>query len=80
MQKNFKVLERYDMPVHEQKKVETLFEKCQNNHSEFKMEVGICRNQNNTFIGAITYLKTAVVCIFPEGKRSAGRIPRQISE
>ena len=78
MQKHFKVLERYEMPVHEQKKVETLFEKCQNNHPEFKMEVGICRSQNDTFIGAITYLKTAVARIFPEGKKSVGR-PRQVS-
>ena len=78
MQKHFKVLERYEMPVHEQKKVETLFDKCQNNHPEFKMEVGICRSQNDTFIVAITYLKTAVARIFPEGKKGVGR-PRQIS-
>lgn len=78
LQKHFKVLERYHMPVHKQNKVESLVEKWKNNHPEFKLEVGICRSQNDTFIGAITYLKTAVACIFLEGKK-VGRPSRQIS-
>ena len=65
LQKHFKILERYDVPMYEEEKVELLFEKCQNNNPEFKMDVGICRNQCSTFIDAITYLKTSVSRIFP---------------
>ena len=78
MENCFKVFGRYDMPMYEQQKIEKLFEKCQNNNPEFKLEVGICRSQQTTFIGAITYLKTAVARIFPDEKKSSGR-PRQIS-
>ncbi|GFH50497.1 predicted protein [Chaetoceros tenuissimus] len=66
------------MPMYEQQKVEKLFEKCQNNHPEFKVEVALCRSQQTTFIGAITYLKTAVARIFPDDKKGRGR-QRQIA-
>ena len=79
LQGHFKVFERYGMPMYEQKKVETLFEKCQNTHPEFKLEVGIGRSQHDTFLGAVTYLKTAVARIFPsDGRKGVGR-QRQVS-
>ena len=79
MQGHFKVFERYGMPMYEHQKVEKLFEKCQNSNPEFKLEVGICRSQQDTFIGAITYLKIAVARIFPgDGRKGMGR-SRQIS-
>ena len=79
MQGHFKVFERYGMPMYEHQKVEKLFEKCQNSNPEFKLEVGICRSQQDTFIGAITYLKTAVARIFPgDGRKGVGK-SRQIS-
>ena len=70
LQGHFKVFEKYIMPMYEHEKVEKLFEKCQNNNPEFKLEVEICRSQHDTFIGAITYLKTAVARLFPvDGSR-----------
>ncbi|GFH56845.1 hypothetical protein CTEN210_13321 [Chaetoceros tenuissimus] len=78
MENCFKVFERYNMPMYEQQKVEKLFDKCQNSHPEFKMEVALCRSQQTTFIGAITYLKVAVARIFPDDKRGGGR-QRQIA-
>ena len=61
----FKTLERYGIPMYESDKVDTLFECCQNNHPEFKQEVTICRSKHDTFIGAITYIKTVVARLFP---------------
>ena len=80
LQGHFKVFEKYNMPMYEHEKVEILFEKRQNNNPEFKLEVGICRSQHDTFIGAITYLKTAVARLFPiDGSRRGVDKQRQIS-
>ena len=80
----FKTLERYDKVMYELDMVENLFEKCQNNHPDFKQEVIICRSQHNTFIGAITYLKVVIARLFPssggkkQDKRNVGAISSNI--
>ena len=79
LQGHFKIFERYHMPMYEHQKVEKLFDKCQNNNPEFKLEVGICRSQHDTFIGAITYLKTAVARLFPAGAKKGIGGSRHIS-
>lgn len=80
LQRHFKVLERYNMPMYEHEKVEALFDKCQNSNPEFKLELGICRSQHDTFIGAITYLKTTIARIFPsDGSRKGVGKQRIIS-
>ena len=73
LQKHFKVLERYNIPMYENEKVKLLFDKCQNNNPEFKMEVGIYRAQCTTFISRIMYLKTSVSRIFLPNVRGNGR-------
>ena len=74
----YKTLERYDKPMYESQKLDSLLDRCQNNRPEFKQEVVICRIKEETLIGAIVYLKTVVARLFPEsGKRGGTR--RQVS-
>ena len=74
----FQTCERYGEPLFETQKLENLLDKCHNNHPEFRQEVVICRSKENNFMGAVTYLKTVVARLFPEGL-SRGRGKRTIS-
>ncbi len=74
----FQTCERYGEPLFENQKLEHLLDKCHNNHPEFRQEVVICRSKDTDFMGAITYLKTVVARLFPEGL-SRGKGKRTIS-
>ena len=65
----FSIHERYNEPIYETDKVRYLLDKCQNNHSEFKQAVMLCRTMHDTFSAAVTYLKTEVGRLFPDNGR-----------
>ena len=69
----YKIHERYNEPIYESDKVRYLLDKCQNNHVEFKQAVGICRTLYTNFDDAVTYLKTTVGRLFPDGGRGTRR-------
>ncbi len=77
LQNIFSIHDRYFEPVYETDKVRYLLDKCQNNHTEFKQAVMLCRTMHNTFSAAVTYLKTEVGRLFPDSGRT--RKPRNIS-
>ena len=65
----FNICERYGMPVYESDKLKYLFDKSQNNHHDFRQEVNIARSTCTSFTDGVTYLKTVVARLFPEGQR-----------
>ena len=65
----FNICERYGQPVYESDKLKYLFDKSQNNHHDFQQEVNIARSTCKTFSDGVTYLKTVVARLFPEGQR-----------
>ena len=69
----FNICERYGMPVYESDKLKYLFDKCQNNHHDFRQEVNIARSTCKSFSDGVTYLKTVVARLFPEGQRIGSR-------
>ena len=74
----FNVHERYKEPMFESDKLKFLFDKCQNNHPEFKQCAVLARSQHSDFIDAVQYLKTEVARLFPDGGRR-GSNRREIS-
>ena len=64
----FKTLERYNEPMYESDKVKSLLDKCQNNNTEFKQSVQMCRTLHTQFEDAVTFLKKEVGRIFPDVK------------
>ena len=57
------------MPVYESDKLKYLLDKCQNNHHDFRQEVNIARSTCASFSDGVTYLKTVVARLFPDGQR-----------
>ena len=64
---------RYNEPIYESDKVRYLLDKCQNNHQEFRQTLVLCRNQHNTFAGAVTMLKESAGRLFPDVNRKNKR-------
>ncbi len=73
----YTIHDRYNEPIYESDKVRYLLDKCQNNHTEFKQAVMLCRTMHDTFPSAVTYLKTEVGRLFPDGGRGGRK--RQIA-
>lgn len=69
----YNTCERYNQPMYESDKLKYLLNRCQNNHSDFKQEVNIARSSCATFLEAVTYLKTVVARLFPDGQRMGGK-------
>ena len=68
----YTVHDRYGEPIYESDKVRYLLNKCQNSHAEFKQAVMMCRTMHNTFHFAVTYLKTEIGRLFPDGDKGNG--------
>ena len=52
--------------MYESDKVKSLLDKYQNNNTEFKQSVQMCRTLHTQFEDAVTYLKKEVGRIFPD--------------
>ena len=77
MKMNFKVLRKYEVPVHEEDKTRMLLNNINNPNTELKTEINICRSQYaDTFENASTYLATQISRIFPEYQPTSGRYAR----
>jgi hypothetical protein len=76
----FNTHEKYNERIYESDKLRYLLDKCQNNHSEFKQIVVLCRTTQTTFNGAVTMLKEAVGRLFPDSHIRGGSKKRNISQ
>jgi hypothetical protein len=74
----FNVLEKYNVPVYEEQKVQYLLDKVNCPNPELKTEVNICRSFHAaSFENAATYMATVVSRIFPSSQPSSGRYNRR---
>ena len=70
----FNVLQKYNVPVYEEEKVQRLLDNINCPNQELKTEVSICRSSHSdTFDQAATYIATVVSRLFPNAQPSSNR-------
>ncbi len=75
----FDVLERYNLPKHEEEKVNILLDKIQTSSTELRTAISLCREgHSNTFLEAVTFIQTNVSRMFPQHVNSRNGRRRQI--
>ena len=74
----FNVLDKYCVPLYEEKMVDHILDQIMSPNIELKTEVNICRSSHSsTFVKESTYLSTVVSRLYPSSNPSSGRFRKR---